>query len=278
MKKAKTAIDLFAGAGGFSLGFRNAGFKILVAVEFDKWAAETYRCNHKETIMLEEDIVKITPERLLKIAGIKKGKVDALIGGPPCQGFTTVNSRRSVNDPRSRLMFEFIKMVKGVQPKIFYIENVPGLFYFKDFFILLMKTLEGCGYVVRCLMMDAVNYGVPQRRKRIFIQGMRKDLDILPTFPPLTHFDLETDKKVLARGSVFPASVLAGECFAKNGFSKEEVKDLYWNKTLNIQMNRKADAYVFDVAIGKLIGEYILSFISQPEYACAENGQMEMFA
>lgn len=255
MKKPK-AIDLFAGCGGWSLGLKKAGFQVIAAVEIDKWAAETYRCNHKDTIVLEEDIKKLTPMRLLKIAGIKKRELDLLVGGPPCQGFSTINVKtRSIDNPKSKLMWEFIRITKGILPKIFEIENVPGMFAYKDFFILLMQTLEKCGYIVRCLMMDACSYGVPQTRKRIFIQGTRKDLKILPSFPIPTHFD---PKQLKAnKNQLFTPATVAIECFAQNGFCKEEVKDLYWNGKLDIQMNRKTAPYVLDNAINKLLGESI---------------------
>jgi len=255
----RTAIDLFAGAGGFSLGVKQAGFNVLAAVEFDKWAAETYRTNHKDTIMIEEDITKLTANRLMKIAKIKRSQLDFLVGGPPCQGFTTINTKRSLDDPRSKLMSEFIRMVKGIQPKIFMIENVPGMFAYKDFFILLMETLEKCGYIVRSLMMDAMSYGVPQYRKRIFIQGVRKDLNFLPGFPPPTHFDPKLLKTKDYK--LFTPATVAIECFAINGYPKEEAKDLYWNKSLHIQMNKKTAADTFDLAINKLIGEVIISTI-----------------
>ena len=254
-----TGIDLFAGAGGFSLGMKKAGIKVLAAVEKDKYAAQTYRANHRDTILIEQDIQKITAESLLEAARLKKGELDILFGGPPCQAFSFISKSRSLDNPKSKLMHEFIRMVEGIQPRIFYIENVPGLFAYKDFFIFLMEKLEKCGYVVRCLMMDAVSYGVPQFRKRIFIQGTRLDLGILPAFPPPTHFDPETDKKALDKGSLFPPSALVDECFAINGFSKEEVKDLYWNRTLHIQMNRKTAEFVWEKAIGKLLGQAIRS-------------------
>jgi len=260
----RTGIDLFAGCGGFSLGMKKAGFDVLVAVEIDKWAAETYRHNlgrvtkhnPKATIVMEEDIKQITPRRLLKMAGVKRGELDILFGSPPCQGFSTANSKnRGLDNPKSQLMHEFIRMTKGVQAKIFFLENVLGMLAYKDFFILVMQKFEECGYIVRCLMMDAADYGVPQRRKRIFIQGVRKGLNFLPTFPPPTHHDPERDKKVSANN--IPPSALKGGCFATNGFAKEEVKDLYWNSVLNIQMNRKTAPYVLNVAIGALIGEGI---------------------
>jgi len=251
--KRPTGIDLFAGAGGFSLGMRQGGFRILAAVENDKWAAQTYRANHKGTILIEEDIRGLTARRLLRIAKIRKGELTLLFGGPPCRGFSLMSANRSLDNPHSKLMNEFVRMVKGIQPQRFYIENVPGLFAFKDFFILLMECLENCGYTTRCLMMDACSYGVPQTRKRIFIQGARKDLGILPAFPPPTHFSPEQLKRT--DNQMFQPATVAVKCFAVNGFSKEEVKDLYWNKILGIQMNRKTAVFTWECAIGELIGE-----------------------
>lgn len=250
-----TGIDLFAGAGGFSEGMKLGGVKVLAAVENDKWAAATYRLNQKDTIMVEEDIQKITPGSLLKTVNLKKGELSILFGGPPCQGFSFISKSRSLDNPKSKLMHEFVRMTKGIQPKVFLVENVPGLLTYKDFFIFLMAAFEKCGYVVRCLMMDAASYGVPQTRRRIFIQGMRKDLKTLPAFLPPTHCDPEPDKKARAKGSLFPPSALVDGCFAANGFPKEEVEDLYWNKTLCIQMNRKTAGDVFDRAANELLGE-----------------------
>ena len=250
----KTAIDLFAGAGGFSLGMKMAGFKVLVAVGIDKWATQTYRLNQKGTIVVERDIQTITGEELMKIAKVKKGELDMLFGGPPCQGFTFISKNRSIDDPRSKLMYEFIRMVKEIKPKMFLIENVPGMFAFKDFFIFLMETLEKCKYAVRCLMMDAVSYGVPQYRKRIFIQGVREDLGFLPVFPPPTHFSPEQLK---TKEKMFQPAAVAVECFAINGFSKEETKDLHWNTVLHIQMNKKIATDILDRAINSLIAKSI---------------------
>jgi DNA (cytosine-5)-methyltransferase 1 len=249
------AIDLFAGIGGFSLGFNQAGYKTIAAVENNPAASSTYRRNIKDVLVIEEDIQKLTANRLMKLAKIKKGELDILVGGPPCQGFSTANTKRSLKDPRSRLMWEFIRMVKGIQPQVFMIENVPGLFAYKDFFKLLLSSLEKKGYVVRFLMMDACSYGVPQTRKRIFIQGVRKDLDFLPIFPTPTHFDPKQIKK--RKDMIFSLSSVAVKCFAINGFSKEEVNHLWWNTKLGIQMNKKTAPDVIDNAIRILIGEGI---------------------
>lgn len=255
--KAKpTAIDLFAGAGGFSLGVEMAGFDVRAAVEFEHDAAETYRRNRKHARVLEEDIRFTTGERLMRIAGVKKGELDFLFGGPPCQGYTTVNVNRSVDDPRSKLMFEFVRMIREIKPKVFVIENVPGLVGFKDFFIMLLDVLEKCEYKVRFILMDACSYGVPQHRRRVLIQGVRNDLGYLPTFEPPMYFDDPKDYE-----GMFPPSMVAVKCFAKNGFSKEEVRDVYWNHKLWILMNKKTAADVVEKAINELIGETMFNHI-----------------
>ena len=254
-----TGIDLFAGCGGFSLGMEEAGVKVLAAVENDHGACEALRCNqpryHKDMLVVERDIKTITGIWLLDQVGLKVGELDILFGGPPCQGFSTSNNHRSIDDPRSKLMNEFVRMVRETQPKVFYVENVPGCFAFKNFFYLLMETFEGCGYVVRCLMMDAGSYGVPQRRKRIFIQGMREDLKIIPAYPVPTHFDPEQIK--VEKDGLLSQAEVAKECFAVNGFPKDEVKDLWWNEKLCIQMNRKTAAVRVDEAINNLIAQKI---------------------
>jgi DNA (cytosine-5)-methyltransferase 1 len=252
-----TAIDLFAGVGGFSLGLIQAGYKILAAVEIEKYAAQTYDINLAKRYgirVLQEDITTLSANRLLREAGIAKGELGILVGGPPCQGFSLASKNRSIDDPRSRLMWEFIRMTRGLKPKFFMVENVAGLFYFKDFFILLMESFEKCGYVVRCLMMDACSYGVPQYRKRIFIQGARRDLKVLPVFPKPTHFAPE---RLRRQPHSFSRATMAIGCFAEHGFAKEEVKDLWWNEELWIMMNRKKAAEVLDNAVHQMLIEGI---------------------
>ena len=153
-------------------------------------------------------------------------------------------------------------MVKELQPKVFYVENVPGLFAFKDFFYLLMQSLEECGYVVRFLMMDACSYGVPQHRKRIFIQGARNDIDGLLSFPEPTHFDPEAIKAKILNLS---RAEIAKKCFQVNGFTKEEIKEVWWNTKLGIQMNKKTAAKKVNYAINVCIGEGIVKHIKMAE-------------
>lgn len=258
-----TCIDLFAGAGGFSLGVSQAGFNVVAAVEIDRGACDTLRANWQyfpNMLIIEKDIRELPGAELLDMVGMKCGELSMLIGGPPCQGFSFSNTKkRSLDDPRSKLMFEFIRMTKELQPKVFYIENVPGLFAFKDFFYSLMQSLEECGFVVRFLMMDAVSYGVPQHRKRIFIQGVRNDIDMLPAFPVPENFDPEALDGSIVKPS---RAAVAIKCFQVNGFTKEEIKDVWWNTKLGIQMIKKTAADKVDQAINKCIAEGIREHLS----------------
>jgi len=260
-KDRPTGIDLFAGAGGFSLGIEWGGIDVRAAVEYDNAAALTYRMNHRRTVLLKQDIRTLSGVDLLRAARLKPGELDLLFGSPPCQGFSTSNTlNRGLDNPNSKLMSEFIRLAKETTPRVFLIENVPGLLSYKDFFIMLLESLENIGYAVRFLIMDCVSYGVPQHRKRVLIQGCRNDLNRLPSFPPPTHFDPNIDKKF--KGQV-PPSALAVKCFATNGFSKEEVRDLYWNHVLWIQMNKKTAGEVVDRAVTELICETLANHINQ---------------
>ena len=263
-----TCIDLFAGAGGFSLGVSQAGFDVVAAVEIEKGACDTLQANKAKCfpnmLIVEKDIRELSGAELLDMVDMKSGELFLLIGSPPCQSFSFANTKnRSLDDPRPKLMFEFIRMVKEIQPKVFYIENVPGLFAFKDFFYSLMHLLEECGYVTRFLMMDACSYGVPQHRKRIFIQGTRNDTDWLPTFPEPQNFDPEALKAKILNLS---RAEVAKKCFQVNGFTKEEIKEVWWNTKLWIQMKKKTAGDKVNQAINECIGEGIVEHLRRVEH------------
>lgn len=209
-------------------------------------------------LIICDDIKAIRGKDLLKKLGIPE--LGILFGGPPCQGFSLAMKGRSIKDPRSRLMWEFIRLVGEIKPKTFLIENVRGLMSFKDFFFLLLESLEAKGYVVRFNLLDAASYGVPQNRRRVFIEGMRKDLNKLPIFPRPTHFSPEHLKH---KKNSFSPSEIAFGAFAENGFSKAEIKDVWYNTKLNILMNRKTAAFTLDKAAGFLVGTAIKSQIKR---------------
>lgn len=163
-------IDLFAGVGGLSLGFKMAGFDIVLANEFDESIAKSYKYNHPKTEVIVEDITKISHKDVFTNF---KEKIEVVIGGPPCQGFSQKGQRKSINDDRNYLFKQFVEVVKYVQPKYFVMENVPNLLtaeggYFKEEIITLFESL---GYKLSTGILNAADYGVPQNRRRAIIIG-----------------------------------------------------------------------------------------------------------
>ncbi|RQV97092.1 DNA cytosine methyltransferase [bacterium] len=167
----ETAVDLFAGCGGLSLGLRKAGFHVLGAIELCELAVETYKMNHPEPLVYHNDIQDVSALGFKRQLGLRKGELDLLAGCPPCQGFSTVrtlNGSRRVQDPRNDLLFEFLRFVEAFAPRAVMLENVPGLlsnYRMKRF----LSRLRGLGYYVNSDILDASDYGVPQRRRRLII-------------------------------------------------------------------------------------------------------------
>lgn len=173
-------IDLFAGAGGMSLGFEMAGFETKLAIEMDAWAAETYKFNHPSTEVINGDITKIKINTFEKFTN----KIDGVVGGPPCQGFSLAGNR-DPKDPRNSLFMNFIKVVKKVKPKFFVMENVAGILSMKTnegVFVkdIILKEFDKVGYEVEIKKLNAADYGVPQKRMRVFFIGVMKEMKIEP--------------------------------------------------------------------------------------------------
>lgn len=178
-------IDLFCGAGGLSEGFRQAGFEVLLGIDFNKYAIETHHYNFPDSISLHADITKLNPEQLFSDYQIHMNKIDGVIGGFPCQGFS-IAGKRWVEDPRNKLFLECVRFVEAVQPSFFVFENVPGLVSMADGKIKdeIIETLSNLGYNVDAKVLTATDYLVPQIRKRVFFIGFKEGT---PSFPsPLT--------------------------------------------------------------------------------------------
>lgn len=174
---------MFSGAGGLSLGFEQAGFDIRYAIECDKFAAETYRNNRKNKNVNVDirDIREISPREVLNKLGMKKGELDIVIGGPPCQGFSISNMRtRNLDNPKNQLVFKFVEFVRVLKPKWFLMENVAGLDSFEkgSFRDNLIEIFHNIGYKTKTIILNAANFGVPQNRNRIFFIGNRTDNSI----------------------------------------------------------------------------------------------------
>jgi|SRR5579883_3085716 len=173
-QRRPTAIDLFCGCGGLTVGLKRAGFQVLAAVDIDPLSVRTYRANHREVDVREEDIRKLDPLDLLKKVRLKKGELDLLAGCPPCQGFSTLrtlNGAVRVRDPRNNLLLEFQRFVEVLRPRAVMMENVPGLAEDKRF-TAFCKKMKELGYIGDHRILDAAEYGVPQRRRRlIYLAG-----------------------------------------------------------------------------------------------------------
>ena len=176
MSRVLNVIDLFCGAGGFSCGFAKAGFNIAVGIDLWKDATITYKHNHPHTAVLNKDITEIQPVELLAAANLTADDVDVIIGGPPCQGFS-ISGKRLIDDPRNKLYKSFVEIVGNIKPKLFVMENVPGLLSMGKGAIKeqIISDFEALGYIVRTQILCASDYGVPQARKRVFFVGINPE-------------------------------------------------------------------------------------------------------
>lgn len=172
------AIDLFSGAGGMTQGLKDAGFEVIGAVEIVPVAIETYLMNHPEVCVFAEDIRNINCNEAMRKLGIEYGELDLLAGCPPCQGFSsmrTKNGSYNIEDERNDLVFEFVRLIEGFLPKFVLMENVPGLAKDERITSVLVRLRE-LGYHITentVQVLDAADYGVPQRRKRMILAASR---------------------------------------------------------------------------------------------------------
>ncbi len=192
------ACDLFSGAGGFSLGAYLAGIQVVAAIEVNHHACRTYRSNLVDTglthtNLFEDDLRELSPYSFRNASGLDKLDCDILLGGPPCQGFSTHRLNDSgVIDPRNALLLRYFEYVRVIRPKIFLVENVPGLLwkrhrpYVENFYNLAEEAMYD---VFDPIVMNARDYGVPQSRRRVFILGWDRLRISRPTSwpPPRTH-------------------------------------------------------------------------------------------
>lgn len=179
-----TVVSTFAGGGGSSTGYSMAGGKVLLAVEWNDNAVATYKANYPDTPVYHGDISKLTVEEVLNITGLKPGELDIFDGSPPCQGFSTAG-KRDFGDGRNQLFREYVRLLRGLQPKVFVMENVSGMVKggMKVIFAEILRELKASGYDVSARLMNAMYYGVPQNRQRMIFIGVRKDLGIIPSHP-----------------------------------------------------------------------------------------------
>jgi DNA (cytosine-5)-methyltransferase 1 len=181
---APTVISTFAGAGGSSLGYSMAGYRELLAVEWDNNAVETFKLNFPGVPVYHGDIANLSVDECLDLAGLAPGELDVLDGSPPCQGFSTAG-KRIMDDPRNQLFREYVRLLRGLKPKVFVMENVSGMVKgkMKLVFVDILKELKASGYQVSAKLLNAMYFHVPQSRERMIFIGVRNDLGIMPTHP-----------------------------------------------------------------------------------------------
>ena len=244
------SIELFAGAGGLALGLEQAGLKCLALNEFDHWACETLRKNRPDWNVVEDDIKNVSFTNL-------KGKVDLVTGGFPCQAFSYAGKKLGLNDARGTLFYEFARVVDETKPAICIGENVRGLLNHEN-----GRTIEGMvsilneiGYnVITPRIFKTIFYRVPQKRERVLIVGIRKDIDLRLFEFPKPHKKIYTLKDALKKGELFNADVpeSIGTKYPK---SKKDVLELvpeggYW-RDLPLELQKEYMGGSFYLGGGK---------------------------
>lgn len=234
-RKEYSSIELFAGAGGLALGLEKAGLSCVLLNEIDHWAAETLRVNRPSWNVIEKDVRELSLKKYL-------GKVDVVTGGFPCQAFSYAGKKLGLEDARGTLFYEFARIVNEVRPKICIGENVRGLLNHDKGKTLqgMISVLDSLGYnVIEPRVLKAIHYKVPQKRERLIIVGVRKDLNVNFQYP-LPYKELYTLKDALKKGRLFDSDVPASKG-ATYPVAKQKVLTLvppggYWrNLPLDIQ-------------------------------------------
>lgn len=229
-KSVLNVVDIFCGASGLSAGFSKEGFNILLGIDFYESALKTFEKNHPDSQILNKDIQKVTGKEIKKMIGNKK--IQVVVGGPPCQGFSMAG-RRQPNDPRNSLFMEYVRLMRALNPEIFMMENVRGLLSMKNekeekVIDIIIGEFDKIGkYKVELYKVNTADYGVPQKRNRVFIIGYKKKYNL--KFPKKTHNKKGEDglkKWVGLKGILLPKSMVDKKYFYSqkliNGFLRRE--------------------------------------------------------
>lgn len=238
MKKNNfSCVDLFAGAGGFSLAAKNIGFTVAAAIELNKHASSTYEANlikGNSTILYKKNILEITPAEVLNDCFSNGRECDLVLGGPPCQGFSVHRIKNAgVDDPRNKLILRYFEYVAALKPKVFLMENVPGILWLRHRKFLDAFYEEGkkAGYrLMQPVTLDTRDYGLPQRRKRVFILGIRPDIEFNTIWPPsATH----GNAKAIEQNPQLHAWQTASQVF-NQPLPKKDENNIHMNHTIDL--------------------------------------------
>lgn len=203
-------ISLFSGGGGLDCGLEAVGFESRFCTDIDRHSCVTLRHMRlrahlgakgglKKAKIVHRDINDLEPKEILKKSGLKKGEADLLTGGPPCQSFSVFGRRKGLNDPRGQLVWQYLRILQGVLPKVFLFENVPGLLtieggeVFDEFLKAVQKPFDGKSYTVKKYVLEAARYGVPQFRTRVIVLGVLNGIG-LPEPPELAPLETHCEE------------------------------------------------------------------------------------
>lgn len=247
-KRKPIAIDLFCGVGGMSLGFKQAGFRIVGAFDKEERHVRTYKNNFPSTSAFCVDLRKETGQSLLSLAECRQ-EVDLVFGGPPCQGFSMAG-KRDLSDERNLLIFDFIRLVRQIRPKYFVMENVQGLMLggaikLLDSFVH-RAHLAGYSIVKKVRALNAADFGVPQRRKRTFVIGYRSDLTA-PNYPEAAPIVDESGKAYFptVRDAIADLPVIEDRegLFTKDGFVGALGQASHYGRIMRGEVKESSDAF-----------------------------------
>lgn len=241
---APTVISTFAGGGGSLTGYMMAGYRDLLAVEWDDNAVETLRLNWPDLDIYHGDIANLSVEEVLRRTKLRPGKLDVLDGSPPCQGFSMAG-KRILDDSRNQLFKEYVRLLRGLRPKVFIMENVSGMVKGKMrlVFVEILKDLKASGYKVSARLLNAMYFHVPQSRQRMIFVGVRDDLGIEPSHPkpesyPVTVYQawknlfINSDDLLYARKVIKDRPAIARWLkitLQGEQLSKYESRGFFWN-------------------------------------------------
>ena len=243
---AFTTIELFAGAGGLALGIEKAGFEPLGLIEFDKDAAESLKTNRPNWRVIHDDIANISCLDLEDYFGIKKGDLDLLSGGAPCQAFSYAGKRLGLEDARGTLFYHYATFLQKLQPKMFLFENVRGLLTHDKgrTYATITNIFEQAGYTIQKKVLNAWDFGVPQKRERLITVGIRNDLVGKVSF----SFPKEHDYKPVLRDVLLDCPEGPGVPYGEN---KRKIFELvppggYW-RDIDPEIRKKENITLYDM-------------------------------
>ena len=243
---AFTTIELFAGAGGLALGIEKAGFEPLGLIEFDKDAAESLKTNRPNWRVIHDDIANISCLDLEDYFGIKKGDLDLLSGGAPCQAFSYAGKRLGLEDARGTLFYHYATFLQKLQPKMFLFENVRGLLTHDKgrTYATITSIFEQAGYTIQKKVLNAWDFGVPQKRERLITIGIRNDLMGKVSF----SFPKEHDYKPVLRDVLLDCPEGPGVPYGEN---KRKIFELvppggYW-RDIDPEIRKKENITLYDM-------------------------------